>query len=145
MFPPPNTCDIKKLLHCFTPSSAPRRAAPFVRFVLICAVSSRYSYLTDANFQHQTTSGSGGGASSGTGSAKTADPDFWMDRLNHLISKANLNRNADGISSAHAMHMDNKVADENLNLNSMNAQQKMSSLIRRDTNVRKKCFNLFIF
>ncbi|CAD6995897.1 unnamed protein product [Ceratitis capitata] len=96
-------------------------------------VSSRYSYLTDANFQHQTTSGSGGGASSGTGSAKTADPDFWMDRLNHLISKANLNRNADGISSAHAMHMDNKVADENLNLNSMNAQQKMSSLIRRDT------------
>ncbi|XP_011182448.2 protein mini spindles isoform X3 [Zeugodacus cucurbitae] len=99
--------------------------------------SSRYSYLTDANFQYQTTTASGLGHSSGGGSAggaKTADPDFWMDRLNHLISKANLSRNADGMSATHTMLMDNKVADENLNLNSMNAQQKMSSLIRRDVN-----------
>ncbi|XP_067640412.1 protein mini spindles isoform X4 [Eurosta solidaginis] len=93
-------------------------------------VSSRFSYLTDANFQqHQTTSASClSGSSGGNG-----DPDFWMDRLNHLISKANLNRNVDGISGTHAMLMDNKVADENLNLNTMNAQQKTSSsLIRRD-------------
>ncbi|XP_011182447.2 protein mini spindles isoform X2 [Zeugodacus cucurbitae] len=91
----------------------------------------------DANFQYQTTTASGLGHSSGGGSAggaKTADPDFWMDRLNHLISKANLSRNADGMSATHTMLMDNKVADENLNLNSMNAQQKMSSLIRRDVN-----------
>ncbi|XP_067640391.1 protein mini spindles isoform X2 [Eurosta solidaginis] len=84
----------------------------------------------DANFQqHQTTSASClSGSSGGNG-----DPDFWMDRLNHLISKANLNRNVDGISGTHAMLMDNKVADENLNLNTMNAQQKTSSsLIRRD-------------
>ncbi|XP_053968988.1 protein mini spindles isoform X4 [Anastrepha ludens] len=92
--------------------------------------SSRFSYLTDANFQHQTTSaGSSGGSAGGV---KTADPDFWMDRLNHLISKANLSRNADGMSATHTMLMDNKVADENLSLNTMNAQQKMSSLIRRD-------------
>ncbi|XP_054741359.1 protein mini spindles isoform X4 [Anastrepha obliqua] len=92
--------------------------------------SSRFSYLTDANFQHQTTSASSSGGSAG--GVKTADPDFWMDRLNHLISKANLSRNADGMSSTHTMLMDNKVADENLSLNTMNAQQKMSSLIRRD-------------
>ncbi|XP_050341877.1 protein mini spindles isoform X2 [Bactrocera neohumeralis] len=96
--------------------------------------SSRYSYLTDANFQYQTTTASGLGNSSGgsAAGARTADPDFWMDRLNHLISKANLGRNADGMSGTHTMLMDNKEADENLNLNSMNAQQKMSSLIRRD-------------
>ncbi|XP_017478345.1 PREDICTED: cytoskeleton-associated protein 5 isoform X2 [Rhagoletis zephyria] len=88
----------------------------------------------DANFQHQTTAASGLGCSSGgsAGGVKTADPDFWMDRLNHLLSKANLGRNADGMSGTHSMLMDNKVADENLNLNTMNAQQKMSSLIRRD-------------
>lgn len=106
---------------------------------LTCAASSRFSYLTDANFQNQTTAASGLGSSSGgsAGGVKTADPDFWMDRLNHLISKANLGRNADGRSGTHSMLMDNKVADENLNLNTMNAQQKMSSLIRRDASVRE--------
>ncbi|KAM7363198.1 msps cytoskeleton-associated protein 5 isoform 2-T4 [Cochliomyia hominivorax] len=62
------------------------------------------------------------------------DPEFWMDRLNQLRGKANLapHRNADGslLSSSHLVMMDNKVMDENLTLNTMNAQKV--SLIRRD-------------
>lgn len=64
------------------------------------------------------------------------DPDYWMDRLNHLRVKANLapHRNAEGLGShSHMMMMDNKAMDENLSLNAMNAQKV--SVIRRDVSI----------
>ncbi|KAI8121731.1 Protein mini spindles [Lucilia cuprina] len=88
----------------------------------------RSSYLTDANYQNQHASAIGENA------GVKPDPDFWMDRLNQLRAKANLapHRNADGslLTNSHLMMMDNKVMDENLSLNTMNAQKV--SLIRRD-------------
>ncbi|XP_075144910.1 msps cytoskeleton-associated protein 5 isoform X3 [Haematobia irritans] len=88
----------------------------------------RSSYLTEPNYQNQQSP-----AISGSTGAKP-DPDFWMDRLNHLRAKANLapHRNPDGslVSNPHFPMMDNKVMDENLSLNSMNAQKV--SVIRRD-------------
>uniref|UniRef100_A0A1I8NBI3 TOG domain-containing protein n=1 Tax=Musca domestica TaxID=7370 RepID=A0A1I8NBI3_MUSDO len=90
----------------------------------------RPSYLTDANYQNQQSP-----TISENSSGVKPDPDFWMDRLNHLRAKANLapHRNADGVivgSNSHFSMMDNKVMDENLNLNSMNAQKV--SVMRRD-------------
>uniref|UniRef100_A0A1I8P7A2 TOG domain-containing protein n=1 Tax=Stomoxys calcitrans TaxID=35570 RepID=A0A1I8P7A2_STOCA len=88
----------------------------------------RSSYLTEPNYQNQQCP-----AISDSTGAKP-DPDFWMDRLNHLRAKANLapHRNPDGslVSNSHFPMMDNKVMDENLSLNSMNAQKV--SVIRRD-------------
>lgn len=92
-------------------------------FHLSYTATSRSSHLTDANFQNSS-------AASGCSGDKP-DPEFWMDRLNHLRAKANLapHRNADGtLMSGHMM--DNKVADENLSFNSMNSQKV--SLIRND-------------
>lgn len=88
----------------------------------------RSSYLTDANYQNQHAS------AIAENSGVKPDPDFWMDRLNQLRAKANLapHRNADGsiLTNSHLMMMDNKVMDENVSLNTMNAQKV--SLIRRD-------------
>lgn len=69
-----------------------------------------------------------------------------MDRLNQLRAKANLapHRNADGsiVANSHLMMMDNKVMDENLSLNTMNAQKV--SLIRREVS-KYKYFFLIIY
>lgn len=93
--------------------------------------ATRSSYLTDVNYQNQQTPA----ISDATG--VKPDPDFWMDRLNHLRAKANLapHRNADGslVSNSHFPMMDNKVMDENLSLNSMNAQKV--SVMRRDVSI----------
>jgi len=43
-----------------------------------------------------------------------SQPDQWMERLKYLKQMANLNSGAGGDDNA---HMDNKIADENLNLN----------------------------
>ncbi|XP_017847656.1 protein mini spindles isoform X3 [Drosophila busckii] len=51
------------------------------------------------------------------------EPEYWMDRLQNLMSKRN---KTDGESNI----LDNKVADENLCLNAMNSQK--ASLIRRE-------------
>lgn len=62
-----------------------------------------------------------------------ADPDFWMDRLNHLRAKANLGPHRSTEMGGHHM-LDNKVADENLNLNQLS--QKVS-LIRKEVSFHK--------
>lgn len=73
------------------------------------------SYLTDAN--HQNTA---------------HDADFWMDRLQYHLSGGGVGgKLSSGRSADDGSHMlDNKVADENLCLNSMNSQK--ASLIKRD-------------
>ncbi|KAH8294844.1 hypothetical protein KR018_003531 [Drosophila ironensis] len=72
------------------------------------------SYLTDAN--------------QNTGH----DADFWMDRLHYHLSGGGVSgKIAAGRSADDGSHMmDNKVVDENLCLNTMNAQK--ASLIKRD-------------
>ncbi|XP_039231809.1 protein mini spindles isoform X2 [Drosophila yakuba] len=71
------------------------------------------SYLTDVNYQNN-----------------GPDPDFWMDRLQfHMTGGAA--KLASARSADDGSHMlDNKVADENLCLNGMNAQK--ASLIKRE-------------
>lgn len=64
------------------------------------------SYLTDVNYQNA-----------------VHDPDYWMDRLQNMMSTRH---NVDDGSNI----LDNRVADENLCLNSMNSQKV--SLIRRE-------------
>ncbi|KPU75563.1 uncharacterized protein Dana_GF11924, isoform G [Drosophila ananassae] len=73
------------------------------------------SYLTDAN--HQNTA---------------HDADFWMDRLQYHLSGGGVGgKLSSGRSADDGSHMlDNKVADENLCLNSINSQK--ASLIKRD-------------
>ncbi|XP_055907668.1 protein mini spindles isoform X2 [Eupeodes corollae] len=78
----------------------------------------------ESNF-HQASTGSNFGTSMG---GDKADPDFWMDRLNHLRAKANLGPHRSAEMGGHHM-LDNKVADENLNLNQLS--QKVS-LIRKE-------------
>ncbi|XP_070073685.1 protein mini spindles isoform X6 [Drosophila takahashii] len=73
------------------------------------------SYLTDANYQNS-----------------GHDADFWMDRLQYHLSGGGVaGKLASARSADDGSHMlDNKVADENLCLNGMNAQK--ASLIKRD-------------
>ncbi|XP_037945409.1 protein mini spindles isoform X2 [Teleopsis dalmanni] len=63
------------------------------------------------------------------------DPEYWLDRLNRLKAQSNLTqpRNPDGSYALGTHLLDNKVADENLNLNVLTAGQKVS-LIRSDRN-----------
>ncbi|KRG01671.1 protein mini spindles isoform X3 [Drosophila mojavensis] len=68
--------------------------------------ASTRSYLTDVNYQNA-----------------SHDPDYWMARLQNLMSAR---QNGDNGSNM----LDNRVADENLCLNSMNSQKV--SLIRQE-------------
>ncbi|KMZ03264.1 protein mini spindles isoform X3 [Drosophila simulans] len=71
------------------------------------------SYLTDVNYQNS-----------------GPDPDFWMDRLQYHMT-GGAAKLASARSADDGSHMlDNKVVDENLCLNGMNAQK--ASLIKRE-------------
>nr|NP_001163627.1 mini spindles, isoform B [Drosophila melanogaster]NP_001247131.1 mini spindles, isoform F [Drosophila melanogaster]ACZ94923.1 mini spindles, isoform B [Drosophila melanogaster]AFH06449.1 mini spindles, isoform F [Drosophila melanogaster] len=71
------------------------------------------SYLTDVNYQNN-----------------GPDPDFWMDRLQYHMT-GGAAKLASARSADDGSHMlDNKVVDENLCLNGMNAQK--ASLIKRE-------------
>ncbi|XP_034663855.1 protein mini spindles isoform X2 [Drosophila subobscura] len=81
------------------------------------------SYLTDANNHQNQNAGA------------EHDADFWMDRLQYLMG-GGVGVGGKMMSTRHTsddgsrMMMDNKVADENLCLSSMNSQK--ASLIRRE-------------
>lgn len=75
------------------------------------SAASTRSYLTDVNYQNA-----------------SHDPDYWMARLQNLMSTR---QNGDNGSNM----LDNRVADENLCLNSMNSQKV--SLIRQEVGVTR--------
>lgn len=58
----------------------------------------------------------------------TTDPDYWMDRLNSLMTKNTSTSSQQNIAS-NSQYMDNKVADENLNLNQV---QPKVNLLRKE-------------
>nr|XP_029730106.1 protein mini spindles-like isoform X4 [Aedes albopictus] len=58
----------------------------------------------------------------------TTNPDYWMERLNSLMTKTSQTANHQS-SAVHSQYADNKITDENLNLNQM---QPKVNLLRKE-------------
>lgn len=58
----------------------------------------------------------------------TTNPDYWMERLNSLMTKTSQAANHQS-SAVHSQYADNKITDENLNLNQM---QPKVNLLRKE-------------